>query len=93
MGVLQEGCEQQDISSECFVCRGDQENFVKIIRQGKLSADEVYQAECNQCGTVLEFQRKEARFESDQRDGDALVVTCPTCQHEIWTAVRSRYDR
>jgi predicted RNA-binding Zn-ribbon protein involved in translation (DUF1610 family) len=66
---------------------------VKILKQGKLAADEVYQGDCNHCGTEVEFQRKEARYVSDQRDGDALVVECPTCKHEIWTSVRSRMDR
>lgn len=66
---------------------------MKVIKQGKLAGDEVYQAKCNQCGTIVEFERKEARYESDQRDGDSLVVSCPTCGKEIWTAVRSRYER
>lgn len=61
---------------------------MRIIKQGRLTADEVYQGECNGCGTEVEFQRKEARYVNDQRDGDALVVVCPTCKNEIWTAVR-----
>lgn len=66
---------------------------MKVIRKGRLAEDEKYQAECNSCGTVIEFKRKEARFSSGQRDSDALVIGCPTCKKEIWTAVKARYDR
>lgn len=61
---------------------------MKVLREGRLAEDDIYQGECFHCGAVVEFQRKEARYVSDQRDGDALVVVCPTCSNEIWTAVR-----
>lgn len=59
---------------------------MKVLKKGALPETKVYQVECNHCGTVVEFQRGEARYSVDQRDGDALVVDCPTCQRQIWTA-------
>ncbi len=61
---------------------------MEIIKRGELAGDAVYTATCNQCGTHIRFQRKEANFVSDQRDGNALVIECPVCCEEIWTSVR-----
>lgn len=58
---------------------------MKIIREGSLPEAKVYQAECNYCHTVVEFQAGEARRSVDQRDGSVdLVVPCPLCKREIW---------
>jgi endogenous inhibitor of DNA gyrase (YacG/DUF329 family) len=51
---------------------------VKIIKQGKLPNEEVFQGECTHCGTIVEFQRKEAATHAD-----CLVVSCPLCQSNI----------
>ena len=59
---------------------------MKIIERGIKPDDMTQQARCTRCRTLVEFQRSEARFVSDQRDGDAMVVKCPVCGHEIWTA-------
>lgn len=66
---------------------------MKIIQQGELAGEQIYRCTCGGCHTLYEFQRKEARFVDDQRDGAALVTTCPMngCGRENWTAVRSRF--
>lgn len=50
---------------------------VKIITEGALAAEKIYRQTCTSCGTIYEYARKEARYSSDQRDGDALVTDCP----------------
>lgn len=80
-------CEDRDAQT------GIRGEAMKILKQGKLSKDEVYQGRCNSCGTEVEFLRAEARYVNDQRDGDSLVVVCPMCKNEIWTSVRGRNDR
>jgi len=57
---------------------------MKIIERGIKPDDVVHEARCTRCRTLVEFERREARFVSD-RDGDSLVVTCPVCEQEIWT--------
>jgi RNase P subunit RPR2 len=60
---------------------------MRVVVKGQRPEDRVYRGSCKHCHTTVEFIRIEARYVSDQRDGDALVVTCPTCDQEIWTAV------
>lgn len=57
---------------------------IEIIQRGMLPADKVYKSTCRECHSTLQFKRGDARYVSDQRDGDALVVKCPVCKQEIW---------
>ena len=60
---------------------------MRIIKRGKkISGDPLYRTTCRQCESAIEFAQSEARFVADQRDGDALVIKCPACKAEIWTA-------
>lgn len=61
---------------------------MKIIHRGERPEEKVYRATCWRCKTQVEFQRGEARYHSDQRDGDYLSVTCPVCGGAITAAVR-----
>lgn len=56
---------------------------MKIIKKGNPNG-KVYRVTCRHCGCVYEFERKEARFMSDQRDGDALTIDCPECNTTAW---------
>lgn len=61
---------------------------MKIIHRGERPEDQVYRAGCWRCATQVEFQRSEATYHSDQRDGDYLAVTCPVCGSAITASVR-----
>lgn len=64
---------------------------MKIIKPGCLTDKSVHRGTCQFCGCVIEFERWEARFQSDQRDGDALIMKCPTCNREIWCDVKASF--
>lgn len=70
---------------------------MRIITQGALPENKVYQTTCQRCTTTYEFFAHEARFVSDQREGDAYVAKCPLtgCDHENWVSARrnSQWDR
>jgi hypothetical protein len=53
---------------------------MQIIKQGINLADRVYRATCDNCGTVFEFQRKEAAYISAPYNGKGALVSieCPT---------------
>lgn len=40
---------------------------------------------CGKCKTHVELVLADLRYVNDQRDGDAVVWRCPTCQREIWS--------
>ena len=59
-------------------------NTMKIIKSGKTKKPKPTTAECMDCDCKFSFTKDEARFVSDQRDGNAYVVKCPECKHENW---------
>lgn len=59
---------------------------MKVIQPGNVPREKVYQSTCKKCGCIFEFARMEARYVSDQRDGDAVVIHCPMCGDENWIA-------
>ena len=59
---------------------------MKIIKRGKKPEERVYRVTCEYCETVFEFVKKEAKYVSDERDGDALEVKCPVCKKKAWVA-------
>ena len=64
---------------------------MKIIHQGT-DPDILPQiGTCTHCRTQVEFLPYEAKRHSDQRDGDAYEIPCPTCKRPIWTAVKRGY--
>lgn len=62
--------------------------MVKIIKQGKVPETTPIRCSCNHCRTVFEFLPVEAKYVSDQRDGDAYKIACPVCKRDCWVAVR-----
>lgn len=60
---------------------------MRIVTQGTDPDTVPVQGTCNHCKTTVEFLPHEAKRHSDQRDGDAYEVQCPTCKRQIWTAV------
>ncbi len=63
--------------------------MVEILERGQVPADRVYVAQCPTCGSRLRFKMSEARYSTDQRDGDAVVVTCPVCTGQVWTDAKA----
>lgn len=61
--------------------------MVEIIERGMKPSEKVYVAKCRECETRFSFKRSEASFVADQRDGDALVIDCPTCGAKVWHGV------
>jgi hypothetical protein len=64
---------------------------MKIVRQGVDQSKQPVQAECNHCHTVIEFLPFEAKYVSDQRDGDFYQIACPTCNNNITANVQCGY--
>ena len=62
---------------------------MRVIKKGKLPGDRLRIESCDYCGCEFEFAEKEARYVSDFRDGDALVIRCPTCKKDVWIAARA----
>lgn len=65
---------------------------MKIIRQGIDPAKQTVEVECNRCRTVIEFLPIEAKYVSDQRDGDFYQIDCPVCNHKITANVPCGYN-
>lgn len=62
---------------------------MKILKQGQLPENRVYQATCNNCKTEFEYRQAEAKVVYDQRDGNYLAINCPlcgrTCTQNLWS--------
>lgn len=58
--------------------------MVEIITRGRKPGEARYEATCRECRTVFRFARSEARYVSDQRDGDAVAINCPVCSQQVW---------
>lgn len=56
---------------------------MRIVRQGRVPAKKEYRVGCDNCDTVFIFEEGEARYVSDQRDGDYLEIKCPTCKESV----------
>lgn len=57
---------------------------MRIIRQGKLPSEDLFEGTCIHCKTMVEFKRSEARSSPDPREPNLISVTCPLCQGEIF---------
>lgn len=56
---------------------------MRIIRNGRKPEDREHRATCTNCDTRFEFAQKEAKYITDQRDGDYLHICCPVCGHSV----------
>lgn len=61
---------------------------MKIIREGTDPAKKAISASCNRCRTEIEFLPVEAKYVSDQRDGDFYQIACPVCNWSITKTVK-----
>ena len=58
--------------------------MVEIIKRGTLPDEKTYETECRHCRTFFRFERREAHFVTDQREGDAVTIACPVCTTLVW---------
>lgn len=66
---------------------------MKVIKLGCLADETSHRHSCQHCGTIFEFQRKEAEYINDQRDGDCLKIDCPGCRRPAYASVSvTTYD-
>lgn len=61
---------------------------MKIIKRGKLPSEGEAEWTCRNCQSAIKSKRSEGKFESDQRDGDFVRVSCPVCGHEKCISVK-----
>lgn len=60
---------------------------ITVVTKGnKRPEDRIYRNTCNHCGSLLQFKASDGNFIVDQRDGDAIVIKCPECKSDVWTA-------
>lgn len=60
---------------------------IEVIKRGNPPSEAIYDRTCDSCHSQLRFRRGDARMSYDQRDGDAVVIDCPVCGKQVWTAV------
>lgn len=60
--------------------------MILITKRGTPPEQLVHEATCTHCKTEYEFTRDEAKYISDQRDGDCLKTSCPVCKRDVFTA-------
>ena len=65
---------------------------MKTIREPKKPA--TYQIECRNkdCAAILECEKSELRFHSDQRDGSSYEFICPHCTAYRWLDAAALVD-
>ncbi len=58
---------------------------VQITKHGTLPTEKLYSATCPNCRTEFVFQKKDAKFQSCQREGSWLEIQCPLpgCNEKI----------
>ena len=58
---------------------------MKIIKHGKKYDDgKPIKGECDFCGCLVEVNKKEIKYTSDQQDEDFYSVRCPECNGLIY---------
>ena len=61
---------------------------MEVLRRGYPLADASADFTCHGCHSLLRARFAEGRRVNDQRDGDAVVFTCPVCHQEVWVALQ-----
>jgi len=58
-----------------------------IVKGDRRPEDRIYRNTCNHCGSLLQFKASDGHIVSGQyHDGPSVVVNCPECKHDVWTA-------
>lgn len=62
---------------------------MKTVRPPKGATHYRLACKNEKCNAAMECEEKELEFVSDQRDGNAYVLTCPHCETKTWFAVEA----
>ena len=60
---------------------------MEILKPGKLPEDGSAEPLCRHCGCEFRVRQGEGAYHSDQRDGDFISFTCPTCRKSVTVSV------
>lgn len=63
---------------------------IKITKPGTLPETRVFGANCRHCGCEFTFNPPDAKYETDQRDGDFYRIPCPTCGQDCFNHYPSK---
>jgi RNase P subunit RPR2 len=63
---------------------------MEILHRGIAPSERTHEATCSTCKTKIRFVQHEAKYNSDQREGDYLSITCPVCSHIITKQLNPR---
>ena len=61
---------------------------MRIIKEGKLPTEKLYEVTCDYYTTVFEFKAGEATLVPDDRQGDCLKINCPKCSKPTFVDTR-----
>ncbi len=59
---------------------------MKVLREGKLPGEKIFQGTCHNCRARVEFTAKEATRRSDSKAFVWFEVNCPTIGCKQWIA-------
>ena len=62
---------------------------MKVLKQGTLPEDKIYEVTCYNCTSLLQFKRSEGKISYSQRDGDHITVICPVCKCSVFTDLKN----
>lgn len=61
---------------------------IVILKRGTDPAEQPIKTTCNNCKTEFTFLPSDAKYMSDQREGDYYAVVCPCCPTTVTKSVR-----
>ena len=62
---------------------------MKVLKQGTLPKDKIYEVVCYNCTSLLQFKRSEGKITYSQRDGNSITVICPVCKCSVSTDLKN----
>ncbi len=62
---------------------------MEIIKKGIKPSEKSAEFSCRTCKSVLKAKMSEGNYQSDQRDGDYVVFSCPVCLDKPVVSVKA----
>jgi len=57
---------------------------IEVISRGTKPEERTVNGACVHCKSVLRWKASDGKGESNQRDGDFNVITCPVCREKVF---------